>query len=894
MTVDNAPSNDKVNGYLFKKFPNARLYDDEKHFHVREILDVDKHLHHRETKLDFCIMVHDMVGKYNKYWGKFDKLNDLMYFATTLDPTMKQHLVSHGFKMILMNNISYENNIKDDVLNDMVSEMVKSVTQRMEVSFKTYKTRFDTVWVNGSSQQTRNQESNTQGSSDQESSKAYGRDNDFGYDFLNWEEYGLIKSESELTSVASESVFCTGGRVLDPYRTNLSYPIRLKKESASKTVKIMGHRSKLEDDTTRANLIFFVLALTEHILLVNRFWELALMCARMFPEESDKIERSTPLLNDMLKTRESLRTPQRTIRTKQQNKKQNTSRAYTTASGDKKPYRGSKPLCSKCNYHHHVQCAPKCYKCNRVGHLARDCRSTTNANTTNNQRGTREGQKPTCFECGAQGHFNKECPKLKNNNHGNQGGNGNAPAKVYAVGHERINPDSNIITDFLEVFPEDFSGLPPTRQVEFQIDLIPGAAPVAQAPYRLVPSEIKELSDQLKELSNKGFIRPSSSPWGSSGLVCQEEGWIISNNKEEHEEHLKLILELLKKEELYAKFSNCELWIPKVQFLGHMIDSLAGYYRRFIEGFSKIARSITKVTQKGVKFDWGEKAEATFHLIKQKLCSALILALPEGGENFVVYCDASHKGLGVVLMQREKRHYLYGTKYTVFTYHKSLQHILDQKKLNMRQCHWLELLSDYECEIRYHSGKANVVADALSRKEQDKPLRNIKNEDVRGMLIENSKDPKKLTTAKLEPSADGTLCLNGRSWLPCYGDLRNMIMHESHKSKYFIYLGFDKMYQDMKKLYWWPNIKADIATNVSKCLTCAKVKAKHQRPSGLLVQPKIPQWKWDNITMDFITKLPKSSQGYDTIWVIVDRLTKSAIFVPVRETDPMEKLARMY
>ncbi|GJT92428.1 putative reverse transcriptase domain-containing protein [Tanacetum coccineum] len=153
----------------------------------------------------------------------------------------------------------------------------------------------------------------------------------------------------------------------------------------------------------------------------------------------------------------------------------------------------------------------------------------------------------------------------------------------------------------------------------------------------------------------------------------------------------------------------------------------------------------------------------------------------------------------------------------------------------------------------YHPGKAYVVADALSWKERE-PL----------------------------------------SWLPCYGDLRTVIMHESHKSKYSIHPGSEKMYQDVKKLYWWPNMKADIATYVSKCLTCAKVKAEHQRQSGLLVQPEIPQWKWDNITMDFVTKLPKSSQGYDTIWVIVDRLTKSAIFIPMKETDPLEKLARLY
>ncbi|GKC13255.1 putative reverse transcriptase domain-containing protein, partial [Tanacetum coccineum] len=204
------------------------------------------------------------------------------------------------------------------------------------------------------------------------------------------------------------------------------------------------------------------------------------------------------------------------------------------------------------------------------------------------------------------------------------------------------------------------------------------------------------------------------------------------------------------------------------------------------------------------------------------------------------------------------RHYMYGTKCTVFTDHKTLQHILNQKELNMRQCRWLELLNDYDCEIRYHPGKANVT-------EARKP-ENIKNEDVRGMLVENSKDPKKFKTKKLEPRADGTLCFNGRSWLPCYGDLRIVIMHESHKSKYSIHPGTDKMYQDMKKLYWWPNMKANIATYVSKCLTCAK----------------------------FVTKLPKSSQGYDTIWVIVDRLTKSAIFVLMRETDPLEKLARMY
>ncbi|GKE59556.1 putative reverse transcriptase domain-containing protein, partial [Tanacetum coccineum] len=327
--------------------------------------------------------------------------------------------------------------------------------------------------------------------------------------------------------------------------------------------------------------------------------------------------------------------------------------------------------------------------------------------------------------------------------------------------------DVLIVRDFLDVFLEDLLGLPLTQQVEFQIDLIPGAAPVAWEPYRLAPSEMKELSEQLKELYDKGFIRPSFSPWGAPVLfvkkkrmdcfecyhllrvreedipktgfrtryghyefqvmpfgltnapavfmdlmnrVCKpfldkfvivfiDDILIYSKNKKKHEEHLKAVLELLKKEKFQgnhvdpAKIESIKDWeSPKTpmeirQFLG-----LAGYHRRFIEGFSKIAKSMTKLTQKGVKFDWGDKHEAAFQLLKQKLCSAPILALPEGSKDFVVYCDASHKGLGDVLIQREKRR-------------------------------WLELLSDYDCEIRYHPGKANVIADALSRKERSKPLR---------------------------------------------------------------------------------------------------------------------------------------------------------------------------
>nr|GEX26572.1 putative reverse transcriptase domain-containing protein [Tanacetum cinerariifolium] len=275
--------------------------------------------------------------------------------------------------------------------------------------------------------------------------------------------------------------------------------------------------------------------------------------------------------------------------------------------------------------------------------------------------------------------------------------------------HAKIICDEKVVYIPIEdetLIIRELPGLPPIRQVEFQIDLIPRAAPVAHAPYRVAPLEMKELSNQLQELANRGFIRPK----------------------------------LLKKEKLYAEFSKGEFWIPKVQFLGHVIDSqgihvdpakiesikdwaspktpteirqflgLVGYYRRFIEGFLKFSKSMTKLTQKGIKFDYGEKEENTFQLIKQKLCSTPILALPEGSEDFVVYYDASHKGLEELPGLPPVRQV-------------EIQIDFVQKELDMRQRRWLELLADYDCEIRYHPGKANVVADALSRKRIIKSLR---------------------------------------------------------------------------------------------------------------------------------------------------------------------------
>ncbi|GJV43546.1 putative reverse transcriptase domain-containing protein [Tanacetum coccineum] len=462
--------------------------------------------------------------------------------------------------------------------------------------------------------------------------------------------------------------------------------------------------------------------------------------------------------------------------------------------------------------------------------------------------------------------------------------------------------DILVVREFPEVFPKDLPGLPPIRQVEFQIDLIPGAAQVAGTPYRLAPSEMQELSDQLQELADRGFIQP----------IFIDDIIIYSRNKEEHADHLRIILELLNKEKLYAKFSKCDFWISIMQFLGHIIDSqgihvnpakieavknwassttpteicqflgLPGYYWRFIKDFSKIAKSLTELTQKNKKYIWGENQESAFQLLKQKLYEDLILALPEGNDDFVVYCDASHKGLGAVLMQREKviayasqqlkPHEENYTTHDLELGAVVLQHILDQKELNMRQRLWLELLIDYDCEIHYHPGKPNVVADALSQKERIKPLR------VRALVVTlHPKLPSQILEAQTKAIKEENIKAE---------NIRGM----DKAFEYSIHPGSDKMYQDLKKLYWWPNMKAIIAEYVGKCLTCSRVKAECQKPSDLLIQPKIPTWKWERITMDFVTKLPRTSSGHDTIWVIVDRLTKSTHFIPTKATDNMETL----
>ncbi|GJY90620.1 putative reverse transcriptase domain-containing protein [Tanacetum coccineum] len=493
-------------------------------------------------------------------------------------------------------------------------------------------------------------------------------------------------------------------------------------------------------------------------------------------------------------------------------------RAYTS-SNEKKGYAGPLPYCNKCKLHHEAPCTVKCGKCNKVGHMTKDCMNVVA--TTATQRALVVNQRvPTCFACKRQGHYRNECPKLKNQTRGNKAGKktNKARGKAYVLGGGEANPYSNIVTghpfnidlmpvelgsfdvingmdwlanhhavivcdekivqipygdevfivqgdrsgkekksklsiisctktwkyikkgcqiflaqvtkkgtkdksedkrledvpivrDFLEVFPEDLPRLPPTRQVESQINLVPGAAPIARAPYRLAPSELQELVRE-EDIPKTAF----RTRYGHYEFQVMPFG--LTNS-------------------------------PTVQLLGHMIDNEGIYVDPTkIESIKDWAspKTLTEIRQ---------FLEAAFQLLKQKLCSAPILALPEGSENFMVYSDSSNKWLGAVLMQKEKliayasrqlkiheknytthdlelgvvvfalkmwRHYLYSTKCVVFTDHKSLQHIFDQKELNMRQRRWLELVSDYDYEIRYHPGKANVVADALSRKERIKLL----------------------------------------------------------------------------------------------------------------------------------------------------------------------------
>ncbi|GJS30371.1 putative reverse transcriptase domain-containing protein [Tanacetum coccineum] len=663
----------------------------------------------------------------------------------------------------------------------------------------------------------------------------------------------------------------------------------------------------------------------------------------------------------------------------QQNRRQETARAYAAAPTENRGYAGNLPKCNYCNFHHSGRCPPKRQKCQRTGHLEKDCRAIL--------RGACNDflQNATCYGCGKKGHLKNKCPKA-----GNQHNEG-ARARAYVVvenpqqnpnvvtgtfllndhyacilfdsgaeksfvvstntvlrgctlvllnhvfkidllptrlgsfdvivgmdwlsyhravidcyekiiriplpngeflevqgerpekdpgslacikADERKLDDIRVVRNFPEVFPDDLSGLPPVREIEFRIDLIPGASPVVKSPYRLAPSEMLELSNQLKELQEKGFIRPSHSPWGAPILFVKKKDGAMRMCIDYRELNKLTIKNRYPLPRIDIESPEVKD-IPKTEFrthMGHfelsqssvskdMVGSTVTYPCGSVGKVSLIKnwktpessteiRSFLRLAKK--TYVCGNEQDEAFRILKEKLCNAPVLALPDGPDDFVVYCDASKQ-----------------------------ERVEHAPKAVDRATY------DYECEIKYHLGKANVVADALSRKERLKPRR------VRAMSItihsglktkileaqgEASKDLKapaewlRGLERHFEQRDDGEIYFFDRIWIPSVGGVRKLIMDEAHTSRYSVHPGADKMYYDLRDLYWWPGMKRDIAE----------------------YQPKIPEWKWEKITMDFVTKLPKSSSGHDTIWVVVDRLTKSAHFLPIREDYKTEKLAKIY
>ncbi|KAK8942809.1 hypothetical protein KSP39_PZI009568 [Platanthera zijinensis] len=475
-------------------------------------------------------------------------------------------------------------------------------------------------------------------------------------------------------------------------------------------------------------------------------------------------------------------------------------------------------------------------------------------------------------------------------------------------------------------------------------------------------------------------------------VVFIDDVLVYSRNVEEHDQHLRLVLSALRNHKLFAKLSKCEFWLPQVSFLGHVVNKdgisvdpekvaavmewtrpatpkeirsflgLAGYYRRFVEGFSTVSAPLTKLTQKNAAFVWSDKCEEAFQELKNRLCTAPILTLPTEGLDYAIYVDASHAGLGCVLMQEGKvvaygsrqlkihernypthdlefaaviyalklwRHLLYGAQCKIYTDHKSLKYVFTQKELNLRQRRWLEYVADYEVEILYHLGKANVVADALSRKtgkifnlsaellveefllmdisvgrcdspsslEVSEPswisLTRLHQKDDPDLLhLHNRTEKGELPDFSIDDA--GTLKYRGRFCVPNFRDIRVKLCNEEHGSSVAYHPGSTKMYKDLKQIAWWIGMKGDIARFVSECFTCKRVKADHGRPGGKLAPLEIPTWKWESISMDFITGLPRSPRGHDSVWVIVDRLIKCVHFVPFQIGYSMKKIAELY
>ncbi|GJU90532.1 putative reverse transcriptase domain-containing protein [Tanacetum coccineum] len=398
-----------------------------------------------------------------------------------------------------------------------------------------------------------------------------------------------------------------------------------------------------------------------------------------------------------------------------------------------------------------------------------------------------------------------------------------------------------VVRDFPEVFPDDLFGLSPIREIEFRIELTPGATPVGKSSYRLAPSKLEELSGKLTEL-NKLTVKNHYPLPRIDDLFDQLQGSQF--------------------------FSKIDLRSGCHQMRVHADDIPKTAFRTRYGHFEFTVMPIGLTN-----------APAIFMDLMNRVCRPYL-------DKFVImFIDDI-----LIYSKTQEEH---------------VEHLRLVLKL-LKKRRWIELFSDYDCEIRYHPGKANVVADALSRKERVKPKRvramnMILQSSIKDRILAAQKEAvdefavlQKGLDEMIEQRSDGTLYYLDRIWVPLKGEVRTLIMDEAHKSKYSVHPGADKMYYDLRDRYWWPGMKKDIAEYVSKCLTCLKVKAEHQRPSGLLQQPEIPVWKWEGIAMDFVTKLPRTSSVDDIICVIMDRLTKYAYFLPMRENYKMERLTRLY
>ncbi|WVZ52391.1 hypothetical protein U9M48_003455 [Paspalum notatum var. saurae] len=360
---------------------------------------------------------------------------------------------------------------------------------------------------------------------------------------------------------------------------------------------------------------------------------------------------------------------------------------------------------------------------------------------------------------------------------------------------------------------------------------------------------------------------------------------------------------------------------------------LAGYYRRFIKDFSKTAKPMTSLTKKNVKYVWSSNCEEAFQTLKKLLTSAPVLAQPDVTKPFDAYCDASGNGLGCVLMQEGRviayalrqlrkheanypthdlelaavvhalkiwRHNLLGNTCHIYTDHKSLKYILTQPELNMRQQRWLELIKDYDIEIHYHPSKANVVPNALSCKAHCNVIEARPTDQIivaqkqdKGMAhIREGLDEKKRACFTLDDQ--GVLWFKNRLVVPKDMELRKKILDEAHTSMFTMHPGSNKMYQDLKQKFWWTCMKREIAKYVSECDVCQRVKADHLKPTGMLQPLAVPAWKWEDVHMDFIVGLSRTQKGYDSIWVIIDHLTKSAHFLPVKTHYTAATYAELY